>query len=370
MAPKPPSPPIGLLVELTHRCPLSCPHCSNPLALERPADEIDTAVWARVFKEAADLGALHVHLSGGEPTARRDIVELTRAASQAGLYTNLITSGIGVSETLLAGLVEAGLDHLQLSFQGTDVETNDRLGGYSGGYVKKRAVAAMTTRAGLPLTINAVIHRGNLHQVGAFIDLAVQLGARRLEVAHTQYYGWRWRIAPPSTPAKDKVEAAIALVEDARKRLSGILVIDMVVPDYYARYPKPCAGGWGRLAINVTPTGKVLPCHAAESIPGLEFWNVRDHSLAEIWNENPAFNAFRGYEWMKEPCRSCERREVDFGGCRCQAMALAGDARATDPACWKSPLHETIANRAAEEAEAAAGEFRWRRLRENQPAQP
>ena len=370
MAPKPPSPPIGLLVELTHRCPLSCPHCSNPLALERPADEIDTAVWARVFKEAADIGALHVHLSGGEPTARRDIVELTRAASQAGLYTNLITSGIGVSETLLAGLVEAGLDHLQLSFQGTDVETNDRLGGYSGGYVKKRAVAAMTTRAGLPLTINAVIHRGNLHQVGAFIDLAVELGARRLEVAHTQYYGWALANRAALMPAKDNVEAAIALVEDARKRLAGILVIDMVVPDYYARYPKPCAGGWGRLAINVTPTGKVLPCHAAESIPGLEFWNVRDHSLAEIWNENPAFNAFRGYEWMKEPCRSCERREVDFGGCRCQAMALAGDARATDPACWKSPLHETIANRAAEEAEAAAGAFRWRRLRENQPAEP
>ena len=370
MAPNPPSPPIGLLVELTHRCPLSCPHCSNPLALERPADELETGVWARVFKEAADLGALHVHLSGGEPTARRDIVELTRAASQAGLYTNLITSGIGVSETLLAGLVEAGLDHLQLSFQGTDVETNDRLGGYSGGYVKKRAVAEMTTRAGVPLTINAVIHRGNLHQVGAFIDLAVELGARRLEVAHTQYYGWALANRAALMPAKDKVEAAIALVEDARKRLSGILVIDMVVPDYYARYPKPCAGGWGRLAINVTPVGKVLPCHAAESIPGLEFWNVRDHSLGDIWRRNPAFNAFRGYEWMQEPCRSCERKAVDFGGCRCQAMALAGDARATDPACWKSPLHETIASRAAEEAAAGAAAIRWRRLRETQPAQP
>ena len=221
MAPNPPSPPIGLLVELTHRCPLSCPHCSNPLALERPADELETGVWARVFKEAADLGALHVHLSGGEPTARRDIVELTRAASQAGLYTNLITSGIGVSETLLAGLVEAGLDHLQLSFQGTDVETNDRLGGYSGGYVKKRAVAEMTTRAGVPLTINAVIHRGNLHQVGAFIDLAVEMGARRLEVAHTQYYGWALANRAALMPAKDKVEAAIALVEDARKRTNG-----------------------------------------------------------------------------------------------------------------------------------------------------
>jgi len=370
LAPNPPSPPIGLLVELTHRCPLSCPHCSNPLALERPADELETGVWARVFKEAADLGALHVHLSGGEPTARRDIVELTRAASQAGLYTNLITSGIGVSETLLAGLVEAGLDHLQLSFQGTDVETNDRLGGYSGGYVKKRAVAEMTTRAGVPLTINAVIHRGNLHQVGAFIDLAVELGARRLEVAHTQYYGWALANRAALTPAKDKVEAAIALVEDARKRLSGILVIDMVVPDYYARYPKPCAGGWGRLAINVTPVGKVLPCHAAESIPGLEFWNVRDHALGDIWRRNPAFNAFRGYEWMQEPCRSCERKAVDFGGCRCQAMALAGDARATDPACWKSPLHETIASRAAEEAATGAAAIRWRRLRETQPAQP
>jgi pyrroloquinoline quinone biosynthesis protein E len=370
LAAKSPSPPIGLLVELTHRCPLSCPHCSNPLALGRPADEMDTAVWARVFQEAADLGALHVHLSGGEPTARRDIVELTRAASQAGLYTNLITSGIGVSESLLVGLVDAGLDHLQLSLQGTDVETNDRLGGYSGSYVKKRAVAEMTTRAGVPLTLNAVIHRANLHQVGAFIDLAVQLGARRLEVAHTQYYGWALANRAALMPPKDKVEAAIALVEDARKRLSGVLVIDMVVPDYYARYPKPCAGGWGRLAMNVTPVGKVLPCHAAESIPGLEFWNVRDHSLAEIWNRNPAFNDFRGYEWMREPCRSCERREVDFGGCRCQAMALAGDARATDPACWKSSLHKTISQRAAEEAAAGSEAIRWRRLRESQAARP
>ncbi len=359
-APSPPAPPIGILVELTHRCPLGCPYCSNPLALERPGAEIDTETWKRVFSEAAALGALHVHLSGGEPTARRDIVELTRHASQSGLYTNLITSGVGVGQKLMDGLADAGLDHAQLSFQGADRETNDRLGHYQGAWDRKRAFAAMVTEAGLPLTINAVIHRANLHQVGAFIDLAVELGARRLEVAHTQYYGWALANRGALMPPRKDVEQAIALVEAARTRLKGELVIDMVIPDYYARYPKPCAGGWGRVAINVSPAGKALPCHAAESIPGLDFWNVRDHSLHEIWNDSPAFRAFRGTEWMREPCRSCDRREIDWGGCRCQALALTGDAEATDPACHKSPHHERIAAIAAAEAEAGAEAIRWR----------
>ncbi len=363
-APPPPAPPIGILVELTHRCPLGCPYCSNPLALERPGAEIDTETWKRVFSEAAALGALHVHLSGGEPTARRDIAELTRHASQSGLYTNLITSGVGVGQKLMDDLVEAGLDHAQLSFQGADKETNDRLGHYDGAWERKHAFAAMVTKAGLPLTINAVIHRGNLHQVGAFIGLALELGARRLEVAHTQYYGWALANRAALMPPKKDVMESIALVEEARKRLEGRLVIDMVVPDYYARYPKPCAGGWGRVAINVSPTGKALPCHAAESIPGLEFWNVRQHSLSEIWRDSPAFRAFRGTDWMQEPCRSCERREIDWGGCRCQALALVGDARATDPACHKSPHHARIAAMAAAEAEADdAAAIRWRSLK-------
>ncbi len=263
-APPPPAPPIGLLVELTHRCPLGCLYCSNPIALERPGNELDGETWKRVFSEAAALGALHVHLSGGEPTARRDIVDLTGHASKAGLYTNLITSGIGVSEKLTGELADCGLDHAQLSFQGADQETNDRLGHYKGSWERKRAFAGYVIKEGLPLTINAVIHRSNIHQVGAFIDLAVELGARRLEIAHTQYYGWALANRAALMPSRADVDESIAIVEAARVRLKGELVIDLVVPDYYARYPKPCAGGWGRVAINVSPTGKALPCHAAE----------------------------------------------------------------------------------------------------------
>ena len=307
-----------------------------------------------MFGEAAALGALHVHLSGGEPTARRDIAELTRHAAECRLYTNLITSGVGVSEKLWGELVGAGLDHAQLSFQGADKATNDRLGHYDGAFEKKLAFAAMVTKAGLPLTVNAVISRANLHHVEKFVELALELGARRLEVAHAQYYGWALMNRAALIPPRKETEEAIALVEAARPKLKGRLVIDMVVPDYYARYPKPCAGGWGRIAINVSPSGKALPCHAAELIPGLEFWNVRDRSLSEIWRDNPGFNAFRGTDWMREPCRSCDRREIDWGGCRCQALALAGDASATDPACHKSPHHALIAAMAAAEAEADA----------------
>ncbi len=353
--------PMGLLAELTHRCPLACPHCSNPLALEPKAAELDTATWKRVFSEAVAMGALHVHLSGGEPTARRDIVELTRHCAEIGLYSNLITSGVGVTEKLFADLVAAGLDHVQLSFQGARPATNDRLGGYDGGYARKRAVATMVTAAGLPLTVNAVIHRGNIAEVEELIALALELGARRLEVAHTQYYGWALENRAALMPAKAEIDAAIAVVEAARARLDGRLVIDMVIPDYYARFPKPCSGGWGRRSLNVTPSGKVLPCHAAETIPHLEFWNVKDRPLAEIWAESPAFRAYRGTDWMPEPCSSCERKEIDWGGCRCQALALAGDAAATDPACHKSPHHDRIVALATGEAAGERPDYRWRR---------
>lgn len=344
--------PMGILAELTHRCPLACPHCSNPLTLEPRGAELDTETWKRVLSEATAMGALHVHLSGGEPTARRDIVELTRHCAEIGLYSNLITSGIGVSETLFASLVEAGLDHVQLSFQGATGETNDRLGGYDGGYLKKRVVAAMVTEAGLPLTVNAVIHRGNIAEVGAMIDLALDLGAKRLEVAHTQYYGWALANRAALMPSRAAVDEAIAVVEAARPRLEGRMVVDMVIPDYYARHPKPCSGGWGRRSLNVTPSGKVLPCHAAETIRHLEFWNVKDRPLAEIWSESPAFVAYRGTDWMPEPCSSCDRKEIDWGGCRCQALALVGDAAAADPACHKSPAHARVAALAAAEAAA------------------
>ncbi|WP_046865700.1 pyrroloquinoline quinone biosynthesis protein PqqE [Microvirga massiliensis] len=345
--------PIGLLAELTHRCPLRCPYCSNPLELDRRSAELDTETWQRVLSEAAALGVLHVHLSGGEPTARPDLVEITAHCTREGLYSNLITSGVGQALAKLDALADAGLDHVQLSIQAADAANADRIGGLNGAHRQKLAFADRVVALDLPLTVNAVIHRGNIDEVEQLIDLAVALGARRLEIAHTQYYGWAYVNRAALMPTRADVDRSIAVVEAARDRLAGRLVIDLVIPDYYAAYPKACAGGWGRRLMNVTPSGKVLPCHAAESIPGLEFWNVREHSLAEIWSRSPAFLAYRGTEWMPEPCRSCERRERDWGGCRCQALALTGDASATDPACSLSPYHAKIRELAVTEAGAA-----------------
>ena len=345
--------PLGLLAELTHRCPLGCPYCSNPLALDARDDELDTATWARVFQEAAALGVLQVHLSGGEPGARRDLVDITAAAHAAGLYTNLITSAVGITEKTLGALAAAGLDHVQISIQDSEARSADHIAGYDGAFARKRALAAEVVRLALPLTVNAVMHRANIDHIGEMVDLALALGATRVEIAHVQYYGWALTNRATLMPTREQVERAAALVEDLRKRHHGRIVIDAVVPDYYARFPKPCVGGWGRRSLNVTPAGKVLPCHAAESITGLEFWNVRDHSLAEIWTSSPAFNAFRGTAWMKEPCASCPRREIDFGGCRCQAFALTGDAAATDPVCHLAPDHARVAELAAVRTDAA-----------------
>jgi pyrroloquinoline quinone biosynthesis protein E len=339
--------PLGLLAELTHRCPLGCPYCSNPLALDPREDELDTATWARVFREAAALGVLQVHLSGGEPAARRDLVDIMAACHTAGLYANLITSTVGLTPRTLNALAEAGLDHVQISIQDSEPASADHIAGYRGGYARKRAIAAEVVRLGLPLTINAVMHRANIDRVGAMVELALELGAGRVEIAHVQYYGWAMKNRAALMPTPDQVERAVAAVENLRKRHHGRIVIDAVVPDYYARYPKACVGGWGRRSLNVTPAGRVLPCHAAESIPGLEFWSVRDHSLADIWRNAPAFGAFRGTSWMREPCASCPRREQDFGGCRCQAFLLTGDARATDPVCHLSPDHARVAELAA-----------------------
>jgi pyrroloquinoline quinone biosynthesis protein E len=346
--------PIGLLAELTHRCPLRCPYCSNPLEMERRSGELDTATWQRVLSEAASLGVLHVHLSGGEPTARSDIVEITAHCAKTGLYSNLITSGVGGALRKLDALAEAGLDHVQLSIQAVDAANAERIGGLANAQPQKMAFAERVTALGLPLTLNAVIHRGNIDEVERIIDLAVALGAKRLEVAHTQYYGWAYVNRAALMPAKADVDRSIRIVEAARKSLEGRLVIDLVVPDYYATYPKACAGGWGRRLMNVTPSGKVLPCHAAETIPGLEFWSVRDRSLADIWASSPAFTAYRGTDWMPDPCRSCDRKERDWGGCRCQALALTGDAAATDPACSLSPHHARMRSLATAEAGAGA----------------
>jgi PqqA peptide cyclase len=355
--------PVGLLAELTHRCPLRCPYCSNPLELDRRSSELDTATWLRVLDEAAALGVLHVHLSGGEPTARADIAAIVARCAALGLYSNLITSGVGPALAKLDALNDAGLDHVQLSLQGVAADNAERIGGLPGAQAHKLAFAERVRALGLPLTLNAVIHRGNIHEVEGFVEIALRLGAKRLEVAHTQYYGWAYVNRAALMPARAEVERSLAVVEAARARHAGRLVIDLVVPDYYARYPKACAGGWGRRFLNVTPSGRVLPCHAAETIPGLAFWSVTERPLAEIWAASPAFAAFRGTDWMQDPCRTCDRRERDWGGCRCQAMALAGDAAATDPACTLSPHHDRIrALAVAEAAEAIPPDYRYRTI--------
>jgi len=354
-------PPIGMLAEITHRCPLQCPYCSNPVQLDRGSTELTTEEWKKVLTELAEIGVLQVHFSGGEPTARKDIVELVRHANDAGLYTNLITSAVLLTREKLADLADAGLCHVQISFQGNEPIVADRVAGLKDSHRKKIEVAKWTRELDLPLTVNAVMHRQNLHQLADIIRMAVDLDADRLEVANVQYYGWALKNRAALMPTLQQIEETSALVEEARARLKGTLTIDYVVPDYYALRPKKCMGGWGRQFFNISPAGKVLPCHAAESITGLEFESVRsNHSIAWIWQNSDAFNRYRGTGWMKEPCKSCEFREIDFGGCRCQAFALTGDAANTDPACALSPLHETIFKQAEREAEGETNRFVYR----------
>lgn len=355
-------PPLALLAELTHRCPLQCPYCSNPLALERAAAELDTATWCRVFDEAAALGVLQIHLSGGEPAARRDLEALVAHAAGRGLYTNLITSGVLADRPRLAALAAAGLDHVQLSFQDHEAANGDRIGGYAGGHARKLAFAADVRAAGLPLTVNAVMHRQNLDHLKQMIAMAERLDASRLEIAHVQYYGWALRNRAALIPTRAQLERATAIVASARERLKGRLIIDYVVPDYYALRPKACMGGWARRFINVSPAGKVLPCHAAETLPDFVFDSVTHRSLAEIWHHSAAFRRFRGTEWMPDPCRSCDRREIDWGGCRCQAFAITGRAEAVDPACEFSPHHAALAETAATESAAPPPDFVYRRI--------
>ncbi|HEY9521536.1 MAG TPA: pyrroloquinoline quinone biosynthesis protein PqqE, partial [Methyloceanibacter sp.] len=314
--------PVGLLAELTHRCPLQCSYCSNPLELERVNKELTTAEWVSVMEQAGAMGILQVHLSGGEPTARKDLEDIVSAASKAGLYTNLITAAVTLTRPRLEELVRRGLDHVQISFQDVDAENAERIGAYPGATQKKLDVAHWVTELGLPLTINAPIHRQNIHNVPRYIELALELGAQRLEIAHVQYYGWAYLNRAALIPTYEQTIESIEFVERERERLKGVLTIDMVVPDYYAKRPKPCMGGWGKGFMNITPAGKVLPCHVAETIKHLSFDNVKDRKLLDIWLNSDAFNAFRGTEWMKEPCRSCAFREIDWGGCRCQAMAI------------------------------------------------
>ena len=353
--------PMGLLAEITHRCPLQCIYCSNPIELERSAGELSTAEWTRVFEEAVAIGVVQVHVSGGEPLARRDVAEIVRGASAAGLYVNLITAAVNLTPERADALVEAGVDHVQISFQDASPEGIARITKYERALEKKTEAARLVIERGLPLTVNAVVHRQNLDRVEDLIALAVTLGAHRLEVAHTQYYGWAYANRDVLMPERRQVEAATEAVTRAQERLKGTLLIDYVVPDYYAQYPKPCMGGWGRQFMNVTPSGTVLPCHAAASIPGLTFDSVREHDLGWIWKNSAAFNRFRGTSWMPEPCRSCARREEDYGGCRCQAFLLTGNASATDPVCSLSPDHARVGDLAAGFSTNESGEFVYRR---------
>ncbi len=351
--------PIGLLAELTHRCPLGCPYCSNPLELTRANQELDTKTWIRVFEEAAALGILHVHLSGGEPLARKDLAELVNAAHLAGLYTNLITSAVGLNEQRLVELRAAGLEHVQISIQGVDPTRADAIAHYKGAARAKQEAAKLVFEEGLALTVNAVIHRGNIADLPAVIDLAVEWGAGRLEIAHVQYHGWAIPNRASLMPTREEFLTAAALVEEARKKLEGTLVIDHVMPDYYAERPKACMGGWGRQVIVVAPDGRALPCHAAATLPGITFDNVKDQSLGEIWKTSDAFKKFRGTAWMPKPCQGCERAEIDWGGCRCQAFAITGEAANTDPACALSPQHGKMRELASVTTSSA---YRFRRI--------
>jgi len=333
--------PLSLIAEITHRCPLHCVYCSNPLEMQARERELTTAIWANVFASAAQLGILQLHLTGGEPLARPDLAELIAAARKANLYTNLITSGVGLGEERLAALVEAGLDHIQLSFQDSQEAAANEIAG-TRAHALKIDLARLIKRQRLAFTMNLVVHRQNLDRLPEMIALAEELAADRLEIAHVQYYGWALRNREALLPSRFQWERSLEIITAARDRLKGRMRVDFVGPDYYAKYPKACMGGWGRSVILIDPAGRALPCHAAGVIPGLEFDNVQDRDLSWIWEQSPAFRKFRGEDWMPEPCRSCDRRTQDFGGCRCQAMLLAGDAAATDPVCTLSPMHGVV----------------------------
>ncbi|WP_299693678.1 pyrroloquinoline quinone biosynthesis protein PqqE [uncultured Tateyamaria sp.] len=355
-------PPMAMLAELTHRCPLACPYCSNPTELLARDAELSTEAWADVFVQAAKLGVLQLHLSGGEPASRRDLEALVAAAREAGLYTNLITSGVGLNERRLRALDDAGLDHVQLSLQGVTAAMADRIGGYDGGFDRKMHVAEIISDIGFPLTLNAVMHRENLDDLPATIDMALRLGARRIEIACVQFQGWALVNRAALQPSRAQVETAKKTVARAVESLRGQLVIDFVPPDYYSDFPKACMNGWGSTGLNVTPDGTVLPCHAAETIPHLTFDNVTARKLADIWYDGSAFNAYRGTDWLPDLCQGCERRDIDFGGCRCQAMAVLGDASAPDPVCRKSAGRAALDALLTEEVrEVAPPEFVYRR---------
>ena len=351
--------PLALIAEITHRCPLHCVYCSNPLELTSRKEELGTADWLRVFSEAAALGVLHLHLTGGEPLARPDLTEMIAGARQARLYTNLITSGIGLSRERLGELVEAGLDHIQLSFQDSNEGPANWIAGTRAhahkmglaAWIRERPIGRQEIgERRIAFTVNLVVHRQNIEHLEEMIAALEALHPDRMEIAHAQYYGWALQNRSALLPTRLQLDRAVAVVAAAEQRLRGKVRIDMVIPDYHARFPKACMGGWGRQLLLIDPAGRALPCHAAGVIPGMRFDNVRERSLDWIWTSSEAFQKFRGEDWMPEPCRSCDRRHEDFGGCRCQAFLLTGDASATDPVCELAPLHHLIEEAVREDA--------------------
>lgn len=332
--------PLGLVAELTYRCPLHCPYCSNPVDLDKYREELTDDQWRAVLDQARALGVLQVHFSGGEPLVRAGLGGLVGHAAALGMYTNLVTSGIPMRPGVLAALASAGLDHVQLSFQAGDAARSDAVAG-TPSFERKLAAAAEVRRLGLALTVNVVLHRANIDTVDQIVALAARLGADRLELANAQYYGWALRNRAALMPTRSQIEALEPRVQAARGRYPAMEIV-YVLPDYFEQTPKPCMHGWASRQLTVTPGGDVLPCAAAAQIPGLGVENVLDRSLSEIWYSSPAFNRFRGTDWMPQPCAACPRKEIDFGGCRCQAFQLTGDAAATDPVCHLSPRHDLV----------------------------
>lgn len=345
--------PLAIIAEVTHRCPLHCVYCYNPMHLAETQSELSTGEWTGVFQQAGKLGMLHAHFTGGEPVARMDLPELVSAARMAGLYTNLITSGIGLNDHRLAALMGAGLDHIQISFQDSREEAANWIAGAKA-HAHKVELSRAIRKYKVAFTVNLVVHRQNLDHLEEMIEFIVQLNADRVEIAHAQYYGWALANRAALMPTREQVEKGVAIVAEAEKRLAGRMRIDSVIPDYYAKYPKACMGGWGQKLMLVNPSGKVLPCHAAEVLPQMTFENVRERPLQWIWEESESFQRFRGESWMPEPCRTCDHRAEDFGGCRCQAFLLTGDASATDPACSLAPKRSVVESAVQESSSGAS----------------
>lgn len=345
--------PLWLLAELTYACPLQCPYCSNPVELAKIKQELDTDTWLRVLREARAMGATQLGLSGGEPLVRRDLETIITEGRKLGFYSNLITSGIGMDEARVEAFKVAGLDHIQISFQASSQELNDYLGGTST-FERKLEMARAVKRHGYPMVLNIVLHRHNIDQLDQILDMAAVLHADYVELANTQYYGWAFHNREQLMPTREQLQRAEKVANEYRERLKGQMRLYYIVPDYYEERPKACMNGWGNVFLTITPDGTALPCHAARQLPGIEFPNVRDTSVEWIWRDSPSFDHFRGFDWMKEPCRSCPEKTKDLGGCRCQAYMLTGDAANTDPVCSKSPHHDVVveaverANRAAE----------------------